>query len=60
MKNLSGIANRNVKFLSSKQKKVEEKPMQTNSLLSKPKYDNIEDTTHLSLKLKDMVTKALA
>tara|TARA_R100001460_G_scaffold106933_1_gene154995 strand:+ start:707 stop:889 length:183 start_codon:yes stop_codon:yes gene_type:complete len=60
MKNLSSVANRNVKFLSSKQKKVEEKPMQTNSLLSKPKYDNIEDNTHLSLKLKDMVTKALA
>ena len=60
MKNLSGVANRNVKFLSSKQNKIEEKPVQTNSLLSKPKYDNIEDTTHLSLKLKDMVTKALA
>jgi hypothetical protein len=60
MKNLSSVANRNVKFLSSKQNKIEEKPAQTNSLLSKPKYDNIEDTTHLSLKLKDMVTKALA
>jgi len=60
MKNLSGIANKNVKFFSSKQKKVEDKPMQTNSLLSKPNYDKIEDTTHLSLKLKDMVTKALA
>ena len=60
MKNLSSIANKNVKFISSKQKKVEEKPTQTNSLLSKPKYDNIADTPHLSLKLKDMVTKALA
>lgn len=60
MKNLSNIANRNVKFLSSKQSKIKEKPTQTNSLLSKPNYDNIEDTTHLSLKLKDMVTKALA
>jgi hypothetical protein len=59
MKNLSSIANRNVKFLSSKQSKIEEKPVQTNSLLSKPNYDKIEDT-NISLKLKNMVTKALS
>ena len=60
MKNLSGVATRNVKFLSSKQNTIEEKSTQTNSLLSKPNYDKIEDDTHISLKLKNIVAKALA
>jgi hypothetical protein len=59
MKNLSQIANKNTKYISTKQKKVVEKTTKTNSLLNRPNYDKIEENDNLSLKLKNMVTEAL-
>lgn len=59
MKNLSQIANRNTKYISTKQKKVVEKTTKTNSLLNRPNYDKVEENDNLSLKLKNMVTEAL-
>ncbi len=59
MKNLSQIANKNTKYISTKQKKVVEKTTKTNSLLNRPNYDKVEENDNLSLKLKNMVTEAL-
>jgi hypothetical protein len=59
MKNLSQVANKNTKYISTKQKKVVEKTTKTNSLLNRPNYDKIEENDNLSLKLKNIVTEAL-
>ena len=55
MKNLSQIANKNTKYISTKQKKVVEKTTKTNSLLNRPNYDKIEENDNLSLKLNQFL-----